>query len=89
MGYLPTTLRIMCHNELKMGLVAQGCMWNGSSTFLYNLLLVSNDSDLVSQNQWQAEYAKGSQQEIYRAPGGHPEQEYASVYKLVVCIHCL
>jgi hypothetical protein len=62
--------RVICHNEIKMGLMAQGCLWPGFSTMLANLLLVTGPNEFSPTEQWQRSYCHGAQQEVYRGPVG-------------------
>ena len=53
----------VCLNELKLGLLAQSCMYPGLSTLIANLFYTSGDSK-VSQN-WQNLYLHGASNELY------------------------
>jgi hypothetical protein len=62
--------RVICHNEIKMGLIAQGCLWPGFATMLANLLLVTGPNEFSPTDKWQRSYCHGAQQEVYRGPVG-------------------
>jgi hypothetical protein len=62
--------RVICHNEIKMGLMAQGCLWRGFSTLVANLLCVTTSDEFDISAKWEEEYVKGAQQEVYRGPLG-------------------
>ena len=64
MGF--TTNNVLCHNELKMGLIAQACLWPGLSTLMSNLLLMSSAAAEDDTARWEREYTEGAGMEIYR-----------------------
>jgi voltage-gated potassium channel Kch len=72
---------VLCHNELKMGLIAQACLWPGLSTLMSNLLLMSNSAALDETERWEAEYTAGAGMEIYQCNIGeaYPGKHFGAV----------
>ncbi|ESO07764.1 hypothetical protein HELRODRAFT_130526, partial [Helobdella robusta] len=57
---------IICFTEMKMAFMAAGCLAPGFSTFLSNLLLMfSYDKKIKNLIEWQNDYLKGAEMEIY------------------------
>jgi voltage-gated potassium channel Kch len=64
------TARIICHNELTMGLISQASLWPGFATFVSNLLMISNTSITDSTAEWQHDYSNGQAMEVYKGDIG-------------------
>ena len=56
--------RVLCFNELKMGMLAKSCLCPGTNAFIFNLISSFREEDLVQReepgiNSWSTEYRKG------------------------------
>ena len=80
--------RVLCFNELKMGMLAKSCLCPGTNAFIFNLISSFREEDLVHREEfgvstWTAEYRKGLAWELYKTklPRGIEGRDFHWVVK--------
>jgi len=62
--------RIVCCNEVKLGLLAHAVLMKGFATLLYNLVASTSLSEEAFSEPWERDYGHGMAKEVYRVPIG-------------------
>ena len=80
--------RVLCFNELKMGMLAKSCLCPGTNAFIFNLISSFREEDLMHReelgaNSWTAEYRRGLAWELYKTnlPKGIEGRDFHWVVK--------
>ncbi|CAM9194202.1 unnamed protein product, partial [Chrysoparadoxa australica] len=57
--------RLVCPSDIKAKMLATSVMWEGTSTFISNLLLSTSLDESLELDEWEKEYAAGMGKEVY------------------------
>ena len=78
----------LCHNELKLGLLAQSCICPGISTLIANLFYTSNFPALnifKEADAWKELYISGASNEIYPSHFSHQFERKTFYEAAMIC----